>query len=120
MKQYNFLNIRVGILKNSNNKSFTQQFILINKTRGTKLKKIGLLILALPYMSLIIAQTTITIDASKPGSAISKNLYGIFFEDINHAGDGGLYAELIQNRSFEANRLPEDMYRVGDFIYSKQ
>lgn len=30
-----------------------------------------------------------------------KDLFGIFFEDINHAADGGLYAELVQNRSFE-------------------
>ena len=29
------------------------------------------------------------------------DLYGIFFEDINHAADGGLYAEMIRNRSFE-------------------
>lgn len=33
--------------------------------------------------------------------AISPNLFGIFFEDINYAADGGLYAELVQNRSFE-------------------
>lgn len=33
--------------------------------------------------------------------AISPHLFGIFFEDINYAADGGLYAELIQNRSFE-------------------
>ena len=33
--------------------------------------------------------------------SISPNLFGIFFEDINYAADGGLYAELIQNRSFE-------------------
>jgi alpha-L-arabinofuranosidase len=35
------------------------------------------------------------------GKAISPDLFGIFFEDINYAADGGLYAELIQNRSFE-------------------
>lgn len=29
------------------------------------------------------------------------DLYGLFFEDINHAADGGLYAELVQNCSFE-------------------
>ena len=29
------------------------------------------------------------------------DLFGLFFEDINHAADGGLYGELIQNRSFE-------------------
>ncbi|HNR80793.1 MAG TPA: alpha-N-arabinofuranosidase, partial [Mesotoga infera] len=34
-------------------------------------------------------------------SPISPILYGIFFEDINHAVDGGLYAELVRNRSFE-------------------
>ncbi len=35
------------------------------------------------------------------GKEISPNLFGVFFEDINYAADGGLYAELIQNRSFE-------------------
>lgn len=47
------------------------------------------------------AQVTINVDAGKPGVKVSPNLYGIFFEDINHAADGGLYAELISNRSFE-------------------
>ncbi|MBO4906262.1 MAG: carbohydrate binding domain-containing protein [Bacteroidaceae bacterium] len=47
------------------------------------------------------AQTTLTIDAAQRGAVISPSLYGIFFEEINHAGDGGLYAELVQNRSFE-------------------
>ncbi len=45
-------------------------------------------------------------DAAKPGHAIPSNLYGIFFEEISHAGEGGLYAELIQNRGFEDSRLP--------------
>src|SRR5215204_1119365 len=49
---------------------------------------------------------TITVDVSKPGPAIPANLYGIFFEEISHAGDGGLYAELVQNRGFEDSRLP--------------
>ena len=43
----------------------------------------------------------ITIHGDKPGAAISPTLYGIFFEDINYAADGGLYAEMVQNRSFE-------------------
>ena len=47
------------------------------------------------------AQVTINVDAGNPGIKVSPNLYGIFFEDINHAADGGLYAELISNRSFE-------------------
>ena len=33
-------------------------------------------------------------------------MYGVFFEEINHAGDGGLYAELVQNRDFEAHNAP--------------
>ena len=43
---------------------------------------------------------TISIDASKT-KKISDHLFGIFFEDLNYAADGGLYAELLQNRSFE-------------------
>lgn len=37
----------------------------------------------------------------KAGKKISPDLFGLFFEDINYAADGGLYAELVQNRSFE-------------------
>lgn len=37
------------------------------------------------------------------GKKISSDLFGLFFEDINYAADGGLYAELVQNRSFEYN-----------------
>ena len=47
------------------------------------------------------AQVKINVDAANPSIKVSPNLYGIFFEDINHAADGGLYAELISNRSFE-------------------
>ncbi len=45
--------------------------------------------------------TNITINTSKALNTVSPILYGIFFEDINYAGDGGLYAELVVNRSFE-------------------
>jgi len=47
------------------------------------------------------AQVVIDVDANQRGPRISPTHYGIFFEDINHAADGGLYAELIRNRSFE-------------------
>lgn len=47
------------------------------------------------------AQVTIDIDTNNRGPKISPTHYGIFFEDINHAADGGIYAELIRNRSFE-------------------
>ena len=38
------------------------------------------------------------------------DLLGIFFEDINHAADGGLYAELVQNRSFEFDPVDNPVY----------
>src|SRR5215472_9935418 len=47
------------------------------------------------------ATATLTINADQPGIHISSNLFGIFFEEINSAGDGGLYAEMVRNRSFE-------------------
>jgi hypothetical protein len=49
---------------------------------------------------------TITLDTSRLGPRIPPSLYGIFFEEISHAGEGGLYAELIQNRGFEDANLP--------------
>lgn len=42
-----------------------------------------------------------TIDTEKPGARVSDTMYGLFFEDINFAADGGLYGELVKNRSFE-------------------
>ncbi len=42
-----------------------------------------------------------TVDVSRPVADIQPTMYGIFFEDINFAADGGLYAELVKNRSFE-------------------
>lgn len=38
---------------------------------------------------------------------VSKSLYGLFFEDINRAGDGGLYAELLRNRAFDDGIIPD-------------
>ncbi len=43
------------------------------------------------------------VDLAHPGAAISPQMFGIFFEDINFAADGGLYPELVKNRSFEFN-----------------
>ena len=42
-----------------------------------------------------------TVDAAKPVATIQPTMYGVFFEDINFGADGGLYAELVKNRSFE-------------------
>lgn len=63
------------------------------------------------------------VDFAGKGKAISPDLFGIFFEDLNYAADGGLYAELLQNRSFEYS-APEqsnwgpffgwDLVKIGD------
>ncbi len=44
--------------------------------------------------------TTITVHADKPGARINPKMWGVFFEDINFGADGGLFAELVKNRSF--------------------
>lgn len=46
-------------------------------------------------------EITVTVQAGSEGKPISGTLFGIFFEDLNYAADGGLYAEMVQNRSFE-------------------
>jgi len=46
-------------------------------------------------------ETVVEVDTRARGTAISTDLFGAFFEDLNYAADGGLYAELVQNRSFE-------------------
>lgn len=48
--------------------------------------------------------TTWTIDASKPLVNVSADLFGIFFEEINHSGFGGLYSQSISNSNFEDGR----------------
>jgi alpha-N-arabinofuranosidase len=46
----------------------------------------------------------VTVDAAHPGAAISPQMFGVFFEDLNFAADGGLYPELVKNRSFEFDK----------------
>lgn len=48
----------------------------------------------------------LTVSADQGGARISPAMWGIFFEDINFGGDGGLYPELVKNRSFE---FPDNM-----------
>lgn len=63
---------------------------------------------ALMATSAIHAQN-ISITPAQKGHDVSPGLYGIFFEEINHAGEGGLYAELVRNRNFEEHVLPSGM-----------
>ena len=52
---------------------------------------------------LLLISVAVTAQPVKGGKKISSDLFGLFFEDINYSADGGLYAELVQNRSFEYN-----------------
>ena len=58
------------------------------------------------------AQVNIDVNVVQKGIEISPELYGIFYEDINFASDGGLYAELIRNRSFEYNTEQPDFWKA--------
>ncbi len=58
-------------------------------------------------------QASVTVDVDKPGHAVSPTLWGIFFEDINLDADGGIYPELVRNRSFEDSDQP-DFWTLSD------
>ena len=61
------------------------------------------------------AQLSFDFSTSQRGPLLSPLQYGIFYEEINHGGDGGLYAELVRNRSFEDNATsPDGWQKLGD------
>jgi alpha-L-arabinofuranosidase len=57
--------------------------------------------------------SSITVNVDQPGIKVSPMLWGIFFEDINLSADGGLYAELVRNRSFEDAEKPDNWTTVS-------
>ena len=68
------------------------------------MKKITALMAALALSTGVAVQAQsneLVIQTKKVGAPIHSTMYGLFFEDINYAADGGLYAELVKNRSFE-------------------
>jgi alpha-L-arabinofuranosidase len=85
---------------------------------------IAIAVLCCGIISASEAQTpkVFTVQAAKPKAAVDPAMWGVFFEDINFGADGGIYAELIKNRSFEFFR-PMMGWRVlgrpateGDFL----
>lgn len=61
-----------------------------------------LIAIAIIQTQIVFAQTrNVTVQVDKPGAAVPKTLFGLFFEDINFGADGGLYPERVKNRSFE-------------------
>ena len=57
---------------------------------------------------------SLTVQVDRPGAKISPVLWGIFFEDINCSADGGIYSELVRNRSFEDSAQPDHWSVVGE------
>ncbi|MGA4965987.1 alpha-L-arabinofuranosidase C-terminal domain-containing protein [Streptomyces pseudogriseolus] len=76
---------------------------------GTALLTAAVL-LPVPAHAESVADYTITVDTGARGPVIDDTMYGVFFEDINRAADGGLYAELVQNRSFEYSTADNGSY----------
>ncbi len=66
-----------------------------------KIRLIEFLIISVIFFNTASAQHLITVKVNKPIAAVQPTMWGIFFEDINFGADGGIYAELVKNRSFE-------------------
>ncbi|MEO5681092.1 MAG: alpha-L-arabinofuranosidase C-terminal domain-containing protein [Chitinophagaceae bacterium] len=85
-------------------------------------KLAGLILISALAFTAANAQTTLTIKVNEPKADIQPTMWGVFFEDINLGADGGIYAELVKNRSFEFNK-PMMGWKVlgkpateGDFV----
>ena len=80
-----------------------------------KTRRILLLLQACMLLTIASAQSVIDIQVKKTTATVNPDMYGIFFEDINYGADGGLYAELVKNRSFELFQKG-----LGKFCFSQQ
>src|SRR6186713_331808 len=58
-------------------------------------------LVVLIFSASVFSQRKLTVIADKPVASVAPTMWGVFFEDINFGADGGLYAELVKNRSFE-------------------
>jgi alpha-N-arabinofuranosidase len=87
--------------------------VTMRTTLKTCLQIPAALLLAAATTAHAASPVTVTIQADKPGAQINPYMWGVFFEDINLGADGGLYAEMVKNRSFE---FPEP--RMGWIVIS--
>lgn len=65
------------------------------------MRQFAVFIICLVMAVTSVGQRVLTVSADKPIAQVASTMWGVFFEDINFGADGGLYAELIKNRSFE-------------------
>jgi alpha-L-arabinofuranosidase len=80
---------------------FTKTIIAMKRTLTSLIASLAILGLSPLPAPAAPSSLTAVVQADQPGHPIPKTLYGIFFEDINYAADGGIYAELIANRGFD-------------------
>ena len=73
----------------------------MNNVTLTHVRRILVFVLVMLMVPAWACASTLSADANDTSIEMSDTLYGLFFEDINYGADGGLYAELLQNRSFE-------------------
>ena len=73
---------------------------MIAKTIARSLCTVGLFVLSLIAYG---QQATLTVHLDKPTAKVSPTLYGLMTEEINYSYDGGLYAEMVRNRTFRGN-----------------
>lgn len=76
---------------------------MCRKSNFNMLKRQLFIVLFASMTSVFLSAQTMVMDVNtkKAGAPIQNTMYGLFFEDINYAADGGLYGELVKNRSFE-------------------
>lgn len=66
-----------------------------------------------------VPEAEIVVDYSQKGAEVNPKMYGIFFEEINHSGDGSLYGELLRNRNFEEGVIPSGTVYKDGFAVAK-
>lgn len=81
-------------------------------TKSKIIHSISCLFIFLFLSGNLFAQMSLSLDLSKPTHSVSPVLYGLMTEEINHSYDGGLYAELIQNRIFKDNSKSPDHWSL--------
>lgn len=86
------------------------------------MRKVSISLVSFILCTALYAQRILTVAGDKPVAKVSPTMWGVFFEDINFGADGGLYAELIKNRSFEFPtplmgwRLDRETYQKGRIL----
>ena len=85
----------------------TPGFLCVRSTRVALAIGFCFVFFLVPHVTWTAEPSSVTVHLEEPGHEVSPSLWGIFFEDINCSADGGIYAELVRNRSLEDSDKPE-------------